>query len=270
MLLGLIQGATEFLPVSSSGHLSLAQMMIPKEELEQSIPLQPLGLEVLLHLATLLCVTIFFRREVWDCLVGAGRGVRAVFQGGLGELAGRDEGVRFAIAIVAGCVSTAIIGVSIRHVAEFVSTSSTWLGVSFLVCAIILFVSRYWSGGHKELDWKTGFIIGIVQGFAVMPGISRSGITIAIALALGLESKTAFRFSFILSLPVILGAALLELDIGPIVRNENLDMYLLGGLVAFITGYGALVVLDRIVQRGRLWVFSPYVGAIAIGTLAFL
>ncbi len=270
MLLGAIQGATEFLPVSSSGHLAAAQMIIKENDLSVSLANQPLMLEILLHVATLVAVVVFFWRHIVDAIKGAGRLVVSGNRQTFGELLKKDDGANLAMAVVVGTVPTAFIGLAMRGPAEFVSTSSLGLALSFLCCAALLFASRFWPGGGRRLTWRTALLIGIVQGIAVLPGISRSGVTIAVALWLGLEKEQAVRFSFLLSLPAILGAAVLELNFDALLSNDHTTAYALGGTAAFVIGLGALYVLSRLVRAGRLWVFAPYVGAVAVGTFFFL
>ncbi|MCP4199984.1 MAG: undecaprenyl-diphosphate phosphatase [Proteobacteria bacterium] len=270
MVLGAIQGATEFLPVSSSGHLAAAQMLIQKNDLSPSFADQPLVLEILLHMATLLAVIVFFWRDVLAAIKGAGSLVASVGRAKFLDLINTDDGANMALGVVMGTVPTAFIGLAMRDPAGFIAQSATGLGVSFLCCACLLFASRSWPGGERRLTWRIALVIGLVQGIAVLPGISRSGATIALALALGLDRVQAVRFSFLLSLPAILGAAVLELNFNELVSNDNNTAYLLGGCAAFVIGLGALFVLNRLVRAGRLWVFAPYVGVVAISTFFFL
>jgi undecaprenyl-diphosphatase len=270
MVLGVIQGATEFLPVSSSGHLAAAQMFIQKNDLAMPLADQPLLLEILLHMATLLAVIVYFWRDLLEAVKGAGRLATSVTKTQFVDLITTDDGANMALAVVVGTVPTAVIGLAMRDPAGFISKSAMGLGVSFFCCACLLFASRSWPGGKRRLTWRIALIIGLVQGIAVLPGISRSGATIAIALALGLDRVQAVRYSFLLSLPAILGAAVLELDFNKLVANDNNAAYLFGGIGAFVIGLGALFVLNRLVRAGRLWVFAPYVGAVALSTFFFL
>lgn len=269
-LLGAVQGATEFLPVSSSGHLAVGQLMLFGGQADGGFAGRPLLLEVLLHLATLLAVVAVLRREVALAIRGVGRALLALFRGRLGRAAAVDDGVNLALSLAAGLVPTAVIGFLLREPAAVVSGSPLGLGLTFLACACLLVASRWWPGGTRRLDWRTGLLIGIVQGVAVLPGISRSGVTIATALALGLDRDEAVRFSFLLSVPAIVGAAALELDIEALTAGEHGLAFAAGALVAFAVGLGALLLLIRLVRSGRLWVFSPYVAAIAVFSLFFL
>ncbi len=269
-VLGIVQGATEFLPVSSSGHLAAGQMLLAETGLAERLSNQPLTLEILLHMATFFAVIVYFRSEVAAGIRGAGRGVLALFRGELSRLLQQDDGANLAAAVIAGTLITGIVGLTMRGPAEIISKSSIGLGFSFLGCACLLLATRWWPGGHRRLSIRTALLIGAVQGVAVLPGISRSGITIAAGLALGLNREEAARFSFLLSLPAILGAAVLELDLQSLASDEHIIAYGIGGVAAFIVGLAALFILVRLVRGGRLWLFAPYVAAVGLTTMLFL
>lgn len=269
-LLGAVQGATEFLPVSSSGHLAVGQLMLFGGEVDGGLTDQPLLLEVLLHLATLLAVVAVYSRDVALAVRGAGRGLVALFKWRLGRAAAEDDAVNLALCLFVGLLPTAALGLLLREPAVLVSSSPLGLGLTFLACALLLIATRWWPGGTRRLDWKLALVIGVVQGLAVLPGISRSGVTIATALALGLGREEAARFSFLLSVPAILGAAVLEIDVEALTAGEHVAAFAAGAAAAFAVGLGALLLLIRLVRNGRLWVFSPYVAAIAVFSLFFL
>ena len=266
-LLGAIQGATEFLPVSSSGHLAAGQLMLARSEGGQILSDKPLLLEVLLHLATLAAVVVVYRREAIGAVRGAGRGLSALMHLKLREIADVDDDVNLAVAIIVGTIPTAAIGLAMRDPAGAVSRSPLALGISFTACACILLACRWWPGGKKRLSWRVALIIGVVQGMAVLPGISRSGATIVAALAFGLKREEAARFSFLLSIPAILGAAILELDVSAIAAGGHSWAFALGALSAFVVGLGALTLLIRLVRKGRLWLFAPYVAAVGVAMM---
>ncbi len=270
MFLGAVQGATEFLPVSSSGHLAVGQMAAGHWYPGLSLADHPLAFEILLHLATLLAILVVFRREVAGLFWGMGKVVVGIGQGRLGSVLKEHDGANLAVAVVAGSVPTAILGLLLRDAAVHATTSSTLLGLSFLGCAGLLLASRWWPGGSRRLTWRLALLIGLIQGIAVLPGISRSGVTIVMGLALGLDREAAARFSFLLSLPAIAGAAVLELDMAAITVSGNATAYLFGAAAAFFIGLFALLLLMRLVRLGRLWLFSPYVGAVGVLTLLFL
>jgi undecaprenyl-diphosphatase len=269
-LLGAVQGATEFLPVSSSGHLAVGQLMLFGGAVDGGLADQPLLLEVLLHLATLLAVLLVYRRDALAAIRGAGRGLVALLRGRLGRVAGEDDGVNLALCIVVGLLPTAGIGFLLREPAVIISGSSLGLGLTFLACACLLIATRWWPGGTRRLDWKLALVIGVVQGLAVLPGISRSGVTIATALALGLDREEAARFSFLMSVPAILGAAALELDLDALTAGEHAVGFAAGAVAAFAVGLAALLLLIRLVRGGRLWMFAPYVAAMGVFSLFLL
>lgn len=269
-LLGAIQGATEFLPVSSSGHLAAGQLLIFRSGHSLAVAAQPLLLEIILHLATLLAVIAVYRKDVLAALTGFGRGIAALPRGQFRATLNADEGTNLAFAILVGTIPTAITGIVLRDSAMSISRSPFQLGLVFVGCGLLLLASRWWKGGEKPLSLRLALIIGLAQGFAVLPGMSRSGTTIIIALALGLPREQSAKFSFLLSLPAIAGAAILEfredLSIGP----EALPVFAVGGLAAFLVGLGALHFLIRLVKQGRIWLFAPYMFAVGAGLMLLL
>jgi len=266
--LGAVQGATEFLPVSSSGHLAVGQILLGRVADGSAGP--SLLFEVLLHLATLLAVLVVYRRDVLELVRGAGRAVAALFRGGCGRAVAGDAGVNLALCVFVGSLPTAVVGLLLRHPAGVMVTSPAGLGLAFLAVAALLLASRGWPGGSRPLDWKAALIIGAVQGVAVLPGVSRSGVTIATALALGLDRAEAARFSFLLAIPAIIGAAALEIDPGALAEQGRALPFALGALTAFAVGLGALLLLIRLVRGGRLWIFAPYVAAMGFFSLFWL
>jgi undecaprenyl-diphosphatase len=187
-LLGLLQGLTEFLPVSSSGHLALAQMLVPGFE-------QPgVVFDATLHVGTTLAVIWFERREIvrW---------------------ATSREGWRLGWLLVLGTLATAVVAFPLEHLAESAFSSLTWVGVGLVVTAIVVAATRWVGGGTRDettTGWRQVVAVGLVQGMAVFPGVSRSGSTILTGLASGLERSWAARFSFLLSVPAVLGATLVQ------------------------------------------------------------
>ncbi len=259
LILGAVQGATEFLPVSSSGHLAMVSKLLERGRFLALLEESPLMLEILLHLATLLAVTLFYRRDILKAIIGFGRLLAAVRSSGMRRHLEADEDARLALAVIVGTLPTACLGVLLKGAVETVSQAPLLLGLSFLFCAAVLFGSRFFPGGDRPLTLPLALVIGTAQGIAVFPGVSRSGITIAVALALGLGRAAAVRFSFLLSLPAILGAALLELDLSALTGGENLPLYLAGTAAAFAVGLLSLFALVYLVNKGRLWLFAPYV-----------
>lgn len=267
--MGAIQGATEFLPVSSSGHLAAGQLILIQGNLKDTLQNQPLLLEILLHVATLLAVVLVYRRDILGILQGMKAALVGTIDRNLNATLNSDKNSLWATALFVGTIPTGILGFLLKNTASAVASSPLLLGISFLCCAAILFASRFWKGGDRSISLKTALIIGLVQGIAVLPGISRSGITIVTALALGLDREDAAKFSFLLSIPAILGAAVLEIDMDALFMNQNLLPLLAGAAAAFAVGIGALVGLIKLVKAGRLWLFSPYVALVGISAIAF-
>ena len=257
-LLGLVQGLTEFLPVSSSGHLAIAQHFLPGFE-------QPgLLFDVLLHAATTLAVMIFFRRDIWKLL-------SCFFRK---DAYAVDDRHTFWM-LVLGSIPTAIIGLSFKDFFEGLFENLLVIGCMLLLTAMLLIVaekSRRDGRGLAQLNARDALLVGIVQGFAIIPGISRSGSTIACLLLRGIDGESAARFSFLLALPAVGGAMLLSLkDLGQI-SSADLPAYGIGALIAFVSGLFAIRVLMDVVRRKRLVGFAIYcllVGSSVIGYSLF-
>jgi len=262
--LGIIQGLTEFLPVSSSGHLVLGQHFFGIREPE-------LLFNVSLHVGTLAAVLLVFYREIGSILAALGRLVSALFDKKADrELFRQDSDLKLALLIVAGSIPTAVLGLLFHQMADRLFSSIVLVGCMLLLTGTFLWTTRRMRNqavASSDFTLKNGILIGVVQGLAVIPGISRSGSTIIAGLFLGLNREMAARYSFLLSIPAIVGAEGLafKLYAG---RGIHLDLPMLTGtLAAFVVGYGALIVLLRIVKQGRLHLFAPYcwvLGVIAI------
>lgn len=252
VLLGVIQGLTEFLPISSDGHLAIAQLLLGISE-------DNLAITVALHSGTLLAVVVYFRSD----LARIARALPAMVKGGAsGER-------RLLVAIIVGSIPTAIIGLALKGPTQTLS-SSLWAIGAFLM------FSGAWnwvvvrkstapgdSRGTETLKVGDALAIGVVQGLAVMPGLSRSGSTIGMGTALGLSREAAARYSFLLSLPAVGGALLLEAkDISSFPMNE-LGPVVLGSVVSFGVGLVALAILFRVLRKGRFDVFAFYCWALA-------
>jgi undecaprenyl-diphosphatase len=250
IFLGVLQGLTEFLPVSSSGHLVLFQQFF-------SLPGDELFFDLALHMGTLLPVLWVYRADLI-------RMVRAPFAES-GPVAQRP-GLRLMGLIVLGSIPTAAIGLLLEDFFEQLFSTPAALTVTFALTGALLFASgRVTHGEAAELEMKPwqALVIGLAQGLAITPGISRSGTTIAVALFLGMRREYAARFSFLLSIPAIGGAFLLKLkDVTP--EDIHVDATLVGALAALVTGYMALKLLIRLVKAGDFSRFAWYVWAAAI------
>jgi undecaprenyl-diphosphatase len=266
LLLGIVQGLTEFLPISSSGHLVLVQHLFGLHE-------AVLSFDVSVHVGTLAAVILYFRRDILDILGGLWRTLRGTLSKQPTNDADRSH-VRLAGLIVLGSIPTGAIGLALHGVADRLFASPLITGIMLLLTGSLLFATR--SGRHTRTDSgrplegltiKDALVIGLIQGLAVMPGISRSGSTIAVGILTGIRHDAAARFSFLLSIPAVAGAALLVLKDALHQGDIHLPTCLLGGLTAMLVGYAALALLVFIVKKGHLHWFAPYcwiIGGIAI------
>lgn len=253
-LLGVVRGLTEFLPVSSSGHLSLTTLVFGVEPARVS-------LRVLLCagtlLATLLVVWSVVLAAVRDGVLGLVRPSRLATTSG-----GRD-----AVVVLLASVPTAVLGLLLRPVVERFSLSPTALGLGFLVTTLLLISTKWVKPGEAPtLPAWGALLLGVVQGLSVLPGVSRSGATIAVALWLGVRKDRAFELSMLVSLPAASSLFFEAPQISADIRQ--LSTAFVGGAVAFVTGVLALIVLRRAVSQGRFAWFALWVGPLALATLA--
>lgn len=252
--LGVVQGLTEFLPVSSSGHLVLGGELLGLTE-------PHLFFDVVLHVATLLATVIFYRRYLAEVFVDTWRGLGALRSGqGLRQATDAHEGFLFALWVTLGTIPTGLIGVLFKDPLEALFGAPRFAAGMLLVTAGLLLLSllakKNTLGIGQLGPWRV-LMIGLIQGFAIIPGISRSGSTIACALLLGVERELAARFSFLLSIPAILGALALKI-LGGHGHAADLGLVSVGFLAAALTGVLALAVLIPLVRKGRLYLFALY------------
>jgi undecaprenyl-diphosphatase len=268
IILGIIQGLTEFLPVSSSGHLVLFQKMFGLKQAE-------LFFDVGAHLGTLVAVIIVFRREVKKIITAL---VQLVSSAGLKEnflqRIESDSQLKMALLIVIGSIPTAILGFLFADIADRLFASGRITGLMLIVTGLLLWLTRRTSASGDQtrgerLTFKNAFIIGIVQGLAIIPGISRSGSTISIGLLLGIDREMAARYSFLLSIPAIIGAGLLSLKNGFSQTDLAIRAALLGAFAAALVGYVALKSLLQMVKKGHLHIFAPYCWLVGILAIIF-
>lgn len=264
VVLGIIQGLTEFLPVSSSGHLVLTQHLFGLKE-------PALFFDVSLHVGTLVAVLIVFFQEIKSILMTViFRGVSIALGKKREETDREKRDLSLVTAIIAGSVPTAIMGLCFREIAHTLFSSTTLVGTMLLITAALLWSIRNRADDIEApgaITLKRSLVIGFVQGLAVIPGISRSGSTIVAGLYLGLGRKEAARFSFLLCLPAIIGAEILGIR-DAMATGVTLDgAVLIGTLVSFVVGYFALKVLLGLVNQGRLHVFAPYCAVVGVVAL---
>ncbi len=258
-MLGTIQGLSEFLPISSSGHLVLTRHLF-------GIPAPGLFFDTSVHIGTMLAVIVVFRKDLGDLFVALARAVRNIPGKGAGGYSDREKtSLRLALLILIGSVPTAILGAGLKVLFTDKGLSSVWLvGLMLIVTALILWLTRgRGDNGREIIDFGAGraILVGCAQGLAVIPGMSRSGATIATGLFLGLNSEDAARLSFLLSIPAILGAQLLSSRGLMISGGGGAPLAwpaFIGAVTSFLVGYLALRILLRIISHGRLHLFAPY------------
>lgn len=262
-ILGAIQGLTEFLPVSSSGHLVLFQHLFGLKEAE-------LFFDISVHLGTLVAVVIYFRRDISAIIVSLFRYCEIAFKTGSFTFSKDNSEIWLVLLIITGSVPTAIIGFMFHKIADQLFSSVLITGSMLVLTGLILFFTRFVKRSSEEkvlFQFKDALIIGISQGLAVMPGLSRSGTTISAGLFLGLNHETAAKYSFLLSIPAIAGACLLSFSDMSKINVIALKPILPGVIASCLSGYFALKFLFYVVKRGRLHYFSPYCLAVGISSI---
>lgn len=249
ILLGLLQGSTEFLPVSSSGHLAIAQHFIDGFS-------QPgILFDVVLHVGTLCAVVIYFWRDLVN-----------IAKSPWSKLPEGKHYRKLLLLIICGSIPTAIIGLTFKDFLTQLFHNIPVVCAMLVVTGILLFAAERWRSRPRkqsQLTLADALITGLVQGFAILPGISRSGSTIATLLFRGVEGTSAARFSFLLSLPAVTGAALLSLRDVEGLSSGQIPIYLAGGATAFLSGLISIHLLMAVVRNKRLAGFAIYCWGVA-------
>jgi len=246
IILGLVQGLTEFLPISSSGHLVLFQRFFGLKE-------AVLTFDVLVHLGTLVAVVAVFWRDIVSII--------------------KRPWQRLSLLIIVATIPTGIMGLALKDFFEMLFQSGKSLGIEFLVTGLIIWAAdniKERDKGIEKISYFDAAFVGVMQGIAILPAISRSGLTIAGSLFRGINRETAARFSFLVSIPAIAGASLLDL------KNISIQSlppgagpaYVIGPVVAAVSGYWAIRFMIRILQRGSLRGFAYYVWALGLVVIA--
>lgn len=252
IVLGVIQGLTEFLPVSSSGHLELAKAFFG----DQKIPQESLTFTVVLHFATALSTIVIFRKEIFQIIHG-------LFQ------FKKNEEFEFSIKIIISMIPAVVIGLLFEEqLEEFFNGNVLLVGFMLLITGLLLLLADKAKNTDKPVSYLNALIIGVSQAIAMLPGISRSGATISTSVLLGVDRTKAARFSFLMVVPLIFGKVAKDVNDGVIsFRDENFLVMAVGFLAAFISGLVACNWMITLVQKSKLYYFSIYcfiVGTIAI------
>ncbi len=253
-ILGIVQGLTEFFPISSSAHLVILQYIF-------SIKKDILLLDAILHAGSLMAIILFFYKD----LLGILRDLKWMYK----KSEGKKEGLKWLYLIISGTFPTAIMGILFRKGVESAFTSPKMTGALLIFTCLILFLTKF-TRERSEERIVHAFIIGVFQGLALLPGISRSGATISSALALGWKRESAFKFSFILSIPAIIGANIFEILNSPMANTYPVKILLIGFFSSFLTGSLSLRMLSPLVKMGKFYLFSIYCLIAGLGILMFI
>ncbi|MEW6456545.1 MAG: undecaprenyl-diphosphate phosphatase [Acidobacteriota bacterium] len=244
IFLSIVQGTTEFFPISSSGHLVLFQFLFGIREPQ-------IMFDIVLHGGTLLAIILYLRKDIIEILFSI--------------IKSKNEsnpfliirGHIFLLYMLIALIPTALIGILFDKEFEKLFGTLKYIGYSFLITGIILFITKY-AKERRNVHVIHPFLIGIFQGLAIAPGISRSGMTIGIALLLGWKKEIATKFSFLLSIPAILGALFYESLKVKQLQNEDLTIMISGVFFSFLVGLISLKYLFSIIKKGKFFIFSFY------------
>lgn len=249
--LGFIQGVTEWLPISSTGHLRIAERLLSLE--------LPLLFDVTLHVGTLIIILLYFRKDIKLVLV-------ALVKGDF-----KSENGKLIPLIIVGTVPTALVGVVFSNTIETYFSSFLPIAGAFITCGIVLYASRTGMEQRENITYVAALAIGTAQGIALIPGLSRSGLTIATAIMFGVRREKAFRFSFLLSVPAVIGAlglTLYEQHTMLTLAAVGLTEIILGIAVSLLVSYLSLKLLWRTLAGRRFYMFAFYCWLIGTVLLA--
>lgn len=252
VILGIVQGLTEFLPVSSSGHLEITKALFG----DNSLPEESLMMTVVLHAATAISTIVIFRKDILEILQG-------LFQ------FKNNEQFQFSVKVIISMIPAAAIGVLFEEeIEQFFSGNLTLVGSMLILTAGLLFLADKAKSTLNPVSYKNAFIIGVAQAIAILPGISRSGATISTSVILGVDRQKAARFSFLMVVPLILGKMAKDILSGDLAQSQTEPLLLiLGFIAAFVAGLIACQWMIALVKKSQLKYFSFYcfvVGIIAI------
>jgi len=242
-ILAVVQGITEWLPVSSSGHLVITQKLLGVNP--------PLIFDVMLHVGTLIVVLTVFRKDIAEIIKAF---VRRDFE--------TEEG-KLALFIVVGSVPIAIIGFVFYDFLKSLFSNLLAVGLALLITGCVLFFSEK-RIGNRKIGILDSLLIGLAQGITIIPGISRSGVTLATGLLRKVDKATAFKYSFLLSVPTVIGATVMES-----VANVDMTPLFLGATISMIVGYASLKLLQKIVMNEKFHLFAYYCWTVGLAIIIF-
>lgn len=267
IVLGLVQGLSEFLPISSSGHLALLQNLF---EINED---KVIFFAVLLHIGTLVSIFVVYYKDIYALIKELFLLFKDIFTGK--GLRIEERPIRkLGIMIIVSSIPTAIMGLLFSDYIDKIFGSITVIAVCWIITGFILLFSEKLKNNKKEIEgmkYRNAIFIGICQGLAIMPGISRSGSTIVGSLVTGLKREFAVEFAFLISIPAILGSAILEFPkaIKAGIEPSTIGPMIVGFLVAAISGYFAITTMIKIVSKHKMRYFSYYVWIIGLGTFIY-
>ncbi len=273
IILGIIQGLAEFLPISSSGHLAIAKFFFGFEN-------SSISFDVFLHLGTLIAVFAVFYKDIFE-LIKEFFGICAdIIFNFVTLLSGKKKPFRkiigtayrrFVVLVIVSTIPTAIIGVLIKDLVEESAATLIVPGICLLVTAVMLFVSDMLKDGNKDeknTSWWNALFIGVCQGIATMPGISRSGTTITAGLVCGLKRDFVVKYSFLMSIPAILGAVVLEIpDMKEDLASTPVMCYVAGVIASAIVGYLCIKAMLVIVKKKKFKYFAYYCAVVGLAAV---
>lgn len=255
LILGIVQGLTEWLPISSSGHLALVQLAMNLEV--------PIFFDIVLHFGTLAAVIGIYRRE----LLGILKSIKPIGKKNRDstgvKLMSIKRGRRYLLLIILGMIPTALIGVGFRSIFEESFYSMWSIGLGFIITGAMIFVTKFIDKGTNSIRNIDAVLIGIGQGLSIFSSVSRSGATISIGMFRHIERSELITFSFLLSIPAIVGAGLYDLVFADSVSQVEIyqipiESYIIGTFTAAIVGYVSIKFLINIINKGEFYLFSFY------------
>ena len=255
VIMGTVQGLTEFLPVSSSGHIVLSSAfykLLTGVNFE-IVANEEIFFDILIHLATLFAVIVYFFKDLKEIIKG--------FYSAVKNKDFKNENFKFIIFVLIGTIITSVFGFFIEGYAHNLTENPFIVSILIMVTGGVLFISEKFKGQKRELNYKMASIIGLFQGLAIFPGLSRSGMTISSAVFMGMKRVKAAKFSFILSIPIIILASmfypLLTFDLSDI-KSFNISAMLTGMFTSFIVGYFCIKYFMKFLEKNGLKIFSFY------------
>lgn len=264
MFMGFVQGVAEFLPISSSGHLTLLQHCFGMKEVDNLF-------NILLHFATLLAVCVVYWKDIVEMVVEFFRGFASLFSGHGSRESRPPTARRLVLMVIVGTLPLFVV-LPLEGAVEQLGNYPAAVSVMLILTGFILFFSDRMGGGRKNArtaTMKDALLVGIAQGVATIPGISRSGSTISAGMLLGFDRKFSVRYSFLLSLPAVLGATLLKVvkAVGEGVDTSLLPNYLAGMVVAGVVGYFSIQLVRLLANKGKFGNFAYYCWIVGVVSL---